>query len=58
MIENSKNEVQESDKLLTAIMALLNITLVVLVGVCIWSVFSVVENSTAVAKFMNGSFMP
>lgn len=58
MIENGKNEVHENDKLFTTIMAFLNISVFVIVGGIIWSSYSIVENSTAIAKFLNGSFMP
>lgn len=58
MIENGKNAVHENDKLLGAIMVLLNISMIVLVGVIVWSIFSIVENSAALAKLINGSFLP
>jgi hypothetical protein len=56
MIENNKNEVHENDKLLTIIMILLNTSVLASIGLIIWSVFSIVENSTAITKFMNGSY--
>lgn len=57
MIENSKNEVYENGGLLKALMALLNIAAVAMVGLVIWSVYSIVENSTAIARIMDGSLL-
>lgn len=58
MIKNDKDNVQENDKFLTVIMTLLNISVVALVGVVVWSVLSIAEKSAAITKIMNGSFMP
>ena len=58
MIENGKNKVQENDRLLTALMALLNIAAVAIVGLVIWSIYSIAQNSMAIAKIMNGGFLP
>lgn len=58
MIENGKNEVYKDDPLLRAIADLLNISVPLVFGVLVWSIFSIIENSTAIAKIMNGSFLP
>lgn len=57
MIENSENNVYENDGLLTALMALLNVLAVAMIGLVVWSIYSIVENSTAISKLMNGSFL-
>jgi flagellar basal body-associated protein FliL len=58
MIENNKKQVEENDKLLTVMMALLNLSILVSVGVVIWSVNSAAQNSNAITKIINGGFMP
>ncbi len=58
MIENGRKEVQKADKLITTVMAMLNISVLILIGLICWSVYVLFDNSTAIAKFLNGSFMP
>jgi hypothetical protein len=58
MIENGKNKLQEDDRLLTTLMTLLNILAILLVGLVIWSAYSIFENSAALVQIMNGRFLP
>jgi hypothetical protein len=53
MIEKRNNEIYESDKWLTMLMALLNFSVIAVFGVIFWSVYMVIENSAIFVRLID-----
>ena len=57
MTANRTNKANENESLLTTLMALIYGSILAMITISIWSVYSLTVNSEAISKIINGGYL-